>query len=330
MVRKQSSFDYDELEPKIQDFLRQKEGEINSLLDRKPLLCRYMVGKKLVEVQSFLEKNKKNCYYPWLKEVFTIAPSTIDEHTYCYIYTNDHLGGIAALEANPNIKYYALCKLGRPTTPVDIKQRFAERIKSGERILYKKVEQAIDDGLLTAIPSHQIDDLEKPLIEIKYLLNSQENKESKYQKWLQKYYWILGLEYKLIESHKKLDDKKIPDFTGIRVYDEFRDVFEIKSPFIPLFQRDGGFTSKFNEAWNQVEEYLNFAIEDKDYLRRKGLNFDNPKCYLILGYDLSENQIKKIRTKARMNPAIDFRTYNDLIVWAENTIKFVKKHKGKK
>jgi len=240
-----------------------------------------------------------------------------------YNYTNEYLGGIAALEANPKIAYSVLRVLGRPQTPVNIRQKFADRIKSGERVLYEKVKQAIDE-LLRTIPSNQVDDLEKPLIEIKYLLNSQDNKESSYHKWLQKYYWVFGLGYKLIESHKNLDDERIPDFTGIRVYDDFRDIFEIKSPFINLFQKDGGFTSEFNRAWNQVEEYLNFAIEDKDYLRRKGLNFDNPKCYLILGYDLSEKQIKKIRTKARMNPAIDFRTYNDLIVWAEHTIKMVR------
>jgi hypothetical protein len=233
------------------------------------------------------------------------------------------LGGIAALEANPKIAYSVLRELGRPQTPVNIRQKFADRIKSGERVLYEKVKQAIDE-LLRTIPSNQVDELEKPLIEIKELLNSQNNKESNYHKWLQKYYWIFGLDYKLIESHKNLDDKRIPDFTGIRVYDDFRDIFEIKPPFIPLFQKDGEFTSEFNKAWNQVEEYLNCAIEDKDSLRRKGLNFDNPKCYLILGYDLSEKQIKKIRTKARMNPAIDFRTYNDLIVWAEHTIKMVK------
>jgi hypothetical protein len=56
MAKKQSSFNYDELEPTIQDFLRQKEKEINELLDRKQLCCRYSLGEKLVEVQNFLEQ----------------------------------------------------------------------------------------------------------------------------------------------------------------------------------------------------------------------------------------------------------------------------------
>jgi hypothetical protein len=334
MARKKILLDYNKLDSAIQVFLRQEEEDIKLLINQmglKPKLTdRYKIGKELVKVRSHLEGKSQKCYTSWLEEVFRMSLGTIYENIYLYNYTSEYLGGMTALEANPTIAYTVFSKLGRPKTPEDIKQQFAVRIKSGEKVVYKEVQQSIDNALLTTIPSNQIDHLEKPLIEIKELLNSQDNKESKYHKWLQKYHWIFGLDYKLIESHKNLDDQRIPDFTGIRVYDNFRDVFEIKPPFIPLFQKNGEFTSEFNKAWNQVEEYLNFAIEDKDYLRRKGLKFDNPKCYLILGYDLSEKQIKKIRTKARMNPAIDFRTYNDLILWAENTIKFVKKHKGKK
>jgi hypothetical protein len=336
MARNQSSFNYDALDSATQDFLRQKERDIHFLISKVGLKIaltdRYRIGEKVVEVRSDLEKNKVKYWTVWIEKVLGMPhPAIYDEYVYLYKYTNDYLGGIAVLEANPKIKYSVLCKLGRPKTPVYIKQKFAERIKSGERIIYEKVEQAIANELLTTIPSNQVDNLEKPLFEIKKLLNSRDNQELNYHKWLQSYDWVFGFDYKLIESHKKLDDKRIPDFTGIRVYDDFRDIFEIKPPFIPLFQKNGEFTSEFNKAWNQIEEYLNFVIEDKDYLRRdKGLNFDNPKCYLILGYDLSENPIKKIRTKARMNPAIDFRTYNNLIAWAENTIKFVKKHKVRK
>jgi hypothetical protein len=333
MIRRKLLLDDNNLDSATQVFLRQQEMEINSLISQvglQPSLSdKYSIGKKIVEVRSVLQKTNPKCFKPWIEKVCKLKRPTLYDYIYFYNYTNEYLGGIAALEANPKIAYSVLRELGRPQTPVNIRQKFADRIKSGERVLYEKVKLAIDE-LLRTIPSNQIDELEKPLIEIKELLNSQNNKESNYHKWLQKYCWIFGFDYKLIESHKNLDDKRIPDFTGIRVYDDFRDIFEIKPPFIPLFQKDGEFTSEFNKAWNQVEEYLNCAIEDKDSLRRKGLNFDNPKCYLILGYNLSEQQIKKIRTKARVNPAINFRTYDDLIAWAENTINFVKKHKGRK
>jgi len=335
MAMKKILLDYNKLDSAIQVFLRQEEENIKLLINQtglKPKLTdRYKIGEELVKVRSHLESKSQKCYTLWLKEVFGISLSTIYENIYLYNYTSEYLGGIATLEANPRIAYSVLSNLGKPRASKDVKQKFAYLIKSGERISYDEVEEAIANECLKTIPSNQIDDLEKPLSEINELLNSKDNTESKYHKWLQKYSWIFGLDYKLIESHKNLDDKRIPDLTGIRIYDNFRDIFEIKSPFIPLFQRDGRFTSEFNKAWNQVEKYLNFVIEDKDYLRRnKGLIFDNPKCYLILGYDLPDNQIKKIRTKARVNPAINFRTYDDLIAWAENTINFVKQHKSRK
>jgi len=68
MARKQSSFDYDKLDSAIQDFLRQKEREINKLLDRKQLRCRYSLGEKVLEVRNFLKQNKKNCYSAWVKK----------------------------------------------------------------------------------------------------------------------------------------------------------------------------------------------------------------------------------------------------------------------
>ncbi len=329
MARRKLRFDYNKLDSATQVFLMQQEKEINPLISQSgfnpPLIDRYNIAKKIVAVRSVLQKTNQKCFEPWIEKVCKLSQPTLYDYISFYNYVNEYLGGIdELLKTNYRIAYSPLFKLGRPKTPENIKQQFAVRIKSGDKVTHQEVQQSID-ALLKTIPSNQIDDLEKPLTEIKDLLDSQDNKESNYHKWLQKYYWIFGLGYKLIESHKNLDDKRIPDFTGIRVHDDFRDIFEIKSPFITLFQKDGEFTSEFNKAWNQIEEYLNFVIEDKDYLRRnKGLNFDNPKCYLILGYDLSEKQKNKIRTKARVNPAIDFRTYNDLIVWAENTIKFVK------
>ena len=51
--------------------------------------------------------------------------------------------------------------------------------------------------------------------------------------------------------------------------------------------------------------------------------FDNPKCYLILGYNLSRDNIHKIRIKERMNPSIELLTYNDLIAFMKSTVNLV-------
>jgi hypothetical protein len=328
MARKKILLDYNKLDSAIQVFLRQEEEDIKLLINqtglRPKLTDRYKIGEELVKVRSHLEGKSQKCYTLWLKEVFGISLSTIYENIYLYNYTSEYLGGIATLEANPRIAYSVLSNLGKPRASKDVKQKFAYLIKSGERIGYDEVEEAIANECLKTIPSNQIDDLEKPLIEIKELLNSQNNKESKYQEWLEKYPWILGITYKLIQRHEKLDDKNIPDFTGIRVHDNFRDIFEIKPPFTLLFQENGEFNYEFNNAWNQVEGYVSFVLKNKEYLRGKGLDFENPEYYLVIGYELSEKQLKKIREKVMVTSAIKVLTYNDLIAKAEETIKRVK------
>jgi hypothetical protein len=174
---------------------------------------------------------------------------------------------------------------------------------------------------IKTIPPGQISDLERPIRELKNLISKDEIDESKYQELLQKYPWAFGAEYSMIQRHEFLDDKNIPDFTGVRVHDGNRDIFELKPPTMQVFTTSWDFTSDFHKAWDQAERYLDFTRRNEDYLRKaKGRSFDNPKCYLILGWNLSKEELKKIRTKERGNPSIRLITYNDLIAFMESTI----------
>jgi hypothetical protein len=141
---------------------------------------------------------------------------------------------------------------------------------------------------------------------------------------LQEHPRLLGYNYQIIEKHKNLDDRYIPDFTGVRFRDHQRDIIEIKQPFITLFRKDEEFSHEFNKAWNQVEDYLNFARRNKEYLQGKRLSFDNPECYLIIGYQLSRTQLDKINIKQSHNLAIKVLTYDNLISGAEGIINSLK------
>ncbi len=145
---------------------------------------------------------------------------------------------------------------------------------------------------------------------------------------LQEHPRLLGYNHQEIERHKNLDERYIPDFTGVRFRDNQRDIIEIKQPFITLFRKDGEFSHEFNKAWNKVEEYLNFARRNQDYLQRKGLSFDNPECYLIIGYQLSRTQLDKIKIKESNSLAIKVLTYDNLISVAEGIINSSKQSKN--
>jgi hypothetical protein len=155
------------------------------------------------------------------------------------------------------------------------------------------------------------------------LLSSRETEEQAYQEHLQSHPWMLGLEYERIERHTHLDESNIPDFTGVRARGQARDIIEIKPPFLDLFRKDDSASMVFMESWAQAERYLDFARTESDYLRRKSLVFENPKCVLLMGVSFSEIQRRAVRVKERNNPAISVLTYQDLLAYARHTLEFL-------
>lgn len=173
------------------------------------------------------------------------------------------------------------------------------------------------------VSHQQATNLDEPIKKLENLLKVQSNDESQYQELFMHYPWVLGATYGKIHRHTNLDDKNIPDFTGVRIVDGYRDILEVKPPFTKMFRENSALNANFHDAWTQAERYLDFARSERDYLQRKGFLFDNPKCYLILGYDLTDDELKQIRTKERMNPSIRLLTYNDLLVFMKWTKKFI-------
>lgn len=171
-----------------------------------------------------------------------------------------------------------------------------------------------------------ISEIDSAVTELTQLIHSNTDDEKTYQDYLIKNPWVLGAQYRIIQSHLPLDDQNIPDITGVRTRDGSRDIIEIKQPFLPLFREDGRFRAAFNDAWNQAERYLDFTRRESDYLfRQKHLRFDNARCYLIIGYNLTEQEMDKMRAKERMNSSITILTYNDLVAMAKSTADFIKK-----
>ncbi|MBX3053651.1 MAG: DUF4263 domain-containing protein [Caldilineaceae bacterium] len=166
--------------------------------------------------------------------------------------------------------------------------------------------------------------LDRPLQELRNLLEMRDNEEAKYQEFFRNFPWVLGTHYESIERHQRLDSHNIPDFTGVRVWDNQQDIFEIKPPFMPIFRSDGEFTSGFNESWNQAERYLDLARLERDYLRRRGLNFDNPRCILILGFNLPQELIERINAKQRITPSIQILTYDNILKFMTHVISLLK------
>ena len=170
-----------------------------------------------------------------------------------------------------------------------------------------------------------IEQLNAPSDRLRELLVEQTNDEARYQQLLEAHPWVLGAHYTRIQRHTHLDDRNVPDFTGVRSRDGYRDLLEIKPPFMPVYRQDGEFSAEFNAAWNQAERYLHFARTEADYLRRRGLEFDAPRCVLLAGYGLTDEQVRRLRVKEQLNPAIEILTYNDLERYMRSTAELIKR-----
>jgi hypothetical protein len=208
----------------------------------------------------------------------------------------------------------------------DIKVLVAARdVGPGEEVSRESfAEVSIEDANKRIYPNSD-GQLDEAINELEMLLGTRQSDERKYQEWLIKYPWVLGGKYRSIVRHEKLDDKNIPDFSGVRAQDNDRDVFEIEQPFKPVLKEDGGYTQVFNEAWNQAERYLMFVKEQRNYLHEtKGLRFENPESILIFGHDLPIPHLKALRMKGRTHPQIKIFTYDDVLRLARNTVTFVR------
>lgn len=169
MAKTQSSFDYEDFDSQTQVFLQQKTSEIKLLINQlgarsNDLQTAYIIGDKLVEVSNALNDGFKRYFLAWLNnEVLKefggnkqgTAPSYMSAYNYIYLYnyTNEYLGGLAGLTANSKIRRTALYKLGLPSTSDEIKQKFADVVKSGNSIRPRDVEQAIKEERTAKVKS---------------------------------------------------------------------------------------------------------------------------------------------------------------------------------
>jgi Domain of unknown function (DUF4263) len=210
-----------------------------------------------------------------------------------------------------------------------------EPLQQESRARTYNVEKALGNqlALLFGLPSpgaktqaglSRIDQMKSNLDLLVDLLAEKNEHESAYQELLTNAPWILGASYSELTRHKKLDDLNIPDFTALRAYDNCRDIIELKQPFLSLFRKNGTFSPDFNDAWNQVERYLDFCQRQRAYLLdAKQLRFENPRCILLIGNNLSTIETNAIRTKESAIRQISVMTYDQLYRNAKHFFDFV-------
>ena len=97
---------------------------------------------------------------------------------------------------------------------------------------------------------------------------------------------------------KSLGGEKYPDF--ILVLNNKNNILvEIEKPSLSLYNKKGDPTADLTHGEEQVRGYLRLAIEEKEWLRKRGLEnltADNTTGLLVIGSDLKEEERQKLNT----------------------------------
>ncbi len=337
--------------------MTKSDDNVAEFIQNFQLACKILDQASKKEFEQIIDSG---CVENFLNSIFTNEPHV--DNVYEYLLENKNRAEIIARIWYLIIKYPYILKNENPAEKIYVSPHFAQWFDEGIMLtigdapfrgpiaLYKDGEityavaaRQISDGeklgpkdlkfitpkeaekSLKKIEKNGYGPLEAAIKKLEQLLEMKCEDESEYQSLLEENPWMFGATYDKIDSHIKMDDKDIPDFTGIRVRDNFRDIIEIKQPFLKIFRNDGKFSSDFHQSFDQTERYLDFANTQVHYLdKKKGLKFQNPQGYILMGYDLDKSNMNELRRKERARRDITCYTYEDLLVSAKATIKFFK------
>jgi hypothetical protein len=149
-------------------------------------------------------------------------------------------------------------------------------------------------------------------------LISQEKREHAYQEFLEENPWLFGNRYIDLEDTRRLTRDEEVDFC-LETVDGYYDVFEIKRPVHSVVEKDRSHdtyypSSKLSKAVGQVSNYLKYI--DNEYpniLSRDGLDMIRPRGNIIIGSDLSEDEIEGLRVYNNHLNRIRVITYDQVV-----------------
>jgi len=182
-------------------------------------------------------------------------------------------------------------------------QRYSE-------IRFESLAQALDTGKVDVVARLRgvlagLEDLVK---------NFDGRKEQEFHVYLQENKEIFGFQIRKLLSKKPLQNR-VTDFVAIYGDGNIRFI-EIEKPSSKLFRQDGRFHSEFNNAYEQVEEFLSIAGRNRDMVRATiSEDIDKYDGMLVIGLrcGLEYAQRIKLEDKRKSSGSIDVQTFDDLV-----------------
>jgi len=172
-----------------------------------------------------------------------------------------------------------------------------------------------------------IEDLQKAIVNLEKLLESEGRIENKLQKCLTENPILFGTEYLEIIPKHRLGSEYEMDY-ALKRQDGVFDLVEIEASNLKLFTQKGNPTQHLTHAEQQVIDWLTWIEEKNFYAREKLTNITSPKGIIIIGRSKKQPELEKlIRSRNNCFSNIQISTYDDLINKARLLLDKLKKGK---
>lgn len=197
-----------------------------------------------------------------------------------------------------------------------------ERNKSsihGLHVLYKAARspelKSKED--ITIVPSQAtiLGDYQQKIDQYRSLIKEQA-KEPKFQSFFETNPNFLNWQVVKFMSKKSFGGEQFPDL--LLVLSNKRNIIvELEKPAVKLYTKKGDPTRQLSHAEDQVRGYLSWAIEEKEFLRKRGLenlNADNTTGLLIVGSNLTPEERRRLETRNNsLRTMLIIKTFSDIL-----------------
>lgn len=167
---------------------------------------------------------------------------------------------------------------------------------------------------------------EKSVKEYAGLIIKPDVEEPELQEFFENNPTIINLQIEKIFSKKSFGGEGFPDFIAI-LNDGTHILIEIEKPTDKMYTKKGHPSAKFSQAEQQVRDYLQWANEEKEFLRKRGLpniSVENTRGLLIIG--IRKNLTNKEKDKLKQQNyssrgSHEIKTFDDILMENEQVIK---------
>jgi len=191
-------------------------------------------------------------------------------------------------------------------------------LASSKQIIAEKARFLLTDNLRMLVNAVQ---------EFESILTQDTIEEETLQSFLTKHPFLFGLEYSEMIPKHKLGSEYIMDF-ALRTYNATYHLVELERSNLKVYTTRGTPSTYLTQGEQQVQNWLRWIEENKEYARRKLENIASPKGFVIIGRDksLSEDERKKLKMKNSLyGGKIEILTYDDLLKKARTILNGLKK-----